>query len=85
VPPLARIPGVVFHASSAAVTAYGIAKKNPLPYYLIAVALHSINNFVAIEIPDTYFAIAIQIVVLVAVYYLAWTLYHKASKTKMIT
>jgi RsiW-degrading membrane proteinase PrsW (M82 family) len=84
VSPLVRIPGIVFHASSAGVTAYGIAKKNPLPYYLVAVALHSINNFVAIEFTDTIFAIAIQIIVLVVVYYLAWTLYHKASKTKMI-
>lgn len=84
VPPLARIPGVVFHVSSAAVVAYGIAKKNPLPYYLVAVALHGINNYVAIVYTDTVFALAIQIIVLVVVYYLAWTLYHKASKTKMI-
>jgi RsiW-degrading membrane proteinase PrsW (M82 family) len=32
VPLVERIPGVIFHASSAAITAYGIAKKNPLPY-----------------------------------------------------
>jgi len=75
---------VVFHASSAAVVAYGIAKKNPLPYYLVAVALHGINNYVAIVYTDTVFALAIQIIVLVVVYYMAWTLYHKASKTKMI-
>ena len=37
VPLIVRIPGVIFHASSAAITAYGIAKKNPLPYYLISV------------------------------------------------
>ncbi len=84
VSPFARIPGVVFHASSAAVAAYGIAKKNPLPVYLIAVALHSINNFVAIVYVDTYFAIGVQILVLIVVYYLAWRLYHLASKTKMI-
>ncbi|MGD6809505.1 MAG: PrsW family glutamic-type intramembrane protease [Candidatus Bathyarchaeia archaeon] len=84
VSPIARLPGIVFHASSAAVAAYGIAKKNPLPYYLVAVGLHSINNFVAIEYADTYLAIAVQIIVLLVVYYLAWTLYHKASKTKMI-
>jgi RsiW-degrading membrane proteinase PrsW (M82 family) len=84
VSPIARLPGIVFHASSAAVAAYGIAKKNPLPYFLVAVGLHSINNFVAIEYADTYLAIAVQIIVLLVVYYLAWTLYHKASKTKMI-
>ena len=37
VPPAVRIPGIIFHASSATITAYGIAKKNPLPYYLLAV------------------------------------------------
>ena len=47
-PPLARIPGIIFHASSATITAYGVAKKNPLPYYLIAVGLHVANNFFAI-------------------------------------
>ena len=47
VSPVARIPGVIFHASSATITAYGIAKKNPLPYYLIAVSLHIANNFFA--------------------------------------
>ena len=44
VPFIVRIPGVIFHASSAAITAYGIAKKNPLPYYLISVMLHVTNN-----------------------------------------
>ena len=48
VPPIARVPGVIFHASSASITAYGIAKKNPLPYYLISVMLHAANNFFAI-------------------------------------
>ncbi len=47
VPPIARI-GVIFHASSASITAYGIAKKNPLPYYLISVLLHVANNFFAV-------------------------------------
>jgi RsiW-degrading membrane proteinase PrsW (M82 family) len=82
--PITRIPGVVFHASSAAVTAYGIAKKNPLPFYLIAVGLHILNNFVAIVYADSFLAIAVQSVVLVLVYYLAWHFYHKASNDKMI-
>ncbi len=50
VPLIDRIPGVIFHASSAAITAYGIAKKNPLPYYLLAVVLHVANNFFAYEV-----------------------------------
>jgi RsiW-degrading membrane proteinase PrsW (M82 family) len=83
VPPLARIPGIIFHASSAGITAYGIAKKNPLPYYLIAVGLHVANNFVAI-VGDLFFGVFVQIIVLVVVYYLAWYFYHRASKDKMI-
>ena len=34
VPWIVRIPGVIFHASSAAITAYGIAKKKPLALLL---------------------------------------------------
>ena len=54
VPFIVRIPGVIFHASSAGITAYGIAKKNPLPYYLISVVLHIANNFFAFEASLTF-------------------------------
>ena len=49
VPWIVRIPGIIFHASSAAITAYGIAKKKPLPYYLTSVLLHAANNFFVVE------------------------------------
>ena len=39
-PFLSRIPSVIFHASSTCITSYGIAKKKPVPFYLISVALH---------------------------------------------
>ncbi len=84
VDPLARLPGVVFHASSAAITAYGIAKKRPLPFFLIAVALHMVNNFAAVAL-DYYVALLVQIIVLVLVYYVAWYFYRRASKEKMVT
>ncbi len=83
VPPLARVPGVVFHASSAAVTAYGIAKKFPLPFYLVAVGLHVANNFFAL-IGDQFLALLIQLLVLITVFYLAWYLYNKSSKEKIV-
>ena len=85
VPPIVRFPGIVFHASSAAITAYGIAKKKPLPFYLIAVGLHMVNNFVAIVYADLFWALFVQLGVLILVYYLAWHFYRKASKDKMIT
>jgi hypothetical protein len=81
-PPIARIPGVVFHASSATITAYGIAKKKPLPYYLIAVFLHVGNNFFALT--GDIFSLFGAMLVLIAVYLLAWRYYHKASPQKIV-
>jgi RsiW-degrading membrane proteinase PrsW (M82 family) len=39
-----RLPGLFFHAASTSITAYGITKNKPLPFYIIAVALHFLNN-----------------------------------------
>lgn len=82
VPVLARIPGIIFHAASAGITAYGIAKKKPLPYFLIAVGLHMVNNLFAV-IGD-FFAVLAQVLVLITVYLLAWRYYNRASKTVMV-
>jgi RsiW-degrading membrane proteinase PrsW (M82 family) len=82
-PFVARIPGIIFHASSAAITAYGIAKKNPLPYYLIAVTLHVANNFFALS-GDIFFGSLAELMVLITVYLFAWRFYHRASKDKMV-
>lgn len=77
VSPVARIPGIIFHASSAVITAYGVAKKNPLPYYLIAVGLHVANNFLAIT--GDFIGILIALLVLITTYMLAWRYWHKAK------
>jgi len=82
VPLLARIPGIVFHGSSAAIAAYGVAKKNPLPYYLIAVFLHAANNFFAISANPLF--ILPQVTVLILVYVLAWRYWHKASPDEVV-
>ena len=82
-PWIVRLPGVIFHASSAAVTAYGIAKKKPLPYYLTAVLLHGANNFFAIETVAPVGVLA-ELLILITVYLLAWRFYHRASKEKMV-
>jgi hypothetical protein len=83
VPFIARVPGLIFHTSSASITAYGIAKKNPLPYYLISVSLHITNNFFAL-ISNNFIGVAAELAVLVIVYLLAWQLYHKSSKEKIV-
>jgi RsiW-degrading membrane proteinase PrsW (M82 family) len=82
-PVFERVPGVIFHASSATIVGYGIAKQNPLPYYLIAVALHVGNNVFAF-INDIFLGIGAQVIILVTVYFLAWRFYHKASPEKMV-
>lgn len=46
-PVLIRLPGILFHASSTSITAYGIATRQSMPFYLIAVALHLSYNFSA--------------------------------------
>ena len=76
-------PSIIFHTSSATITAYGIAKKKPLPYYLIAVSLHIANNFFALS-GDIFLGLIAELLVLITVYLLAWRFYHQASKEKMV-
>ncbi|WP_414468760.1 PrsW family glutamic-type intramembrane protease [Methanobacterium sp. ACI-7] len=75
-PILVRLPGIFFHAASAGIIAYGIAKKQPVIYYLIAVGLHFLNNFSAL------FDVGVIgfIVANLACYFLAWDLYRKTSE-----
>jgi hypothetical protein len=48
VPFLGRIPALIFHGASTSITAYGIARKIPFRYFLLAVVLHFTNNFSAL-------------------------------------
>jgi len=82
VPFVTRIPGIIFHTCSASITAYGVAKKNPLPYFLIAVALHLANNFFALT--GDIFSLSAELIVIITIYLLAWRYYHRASKDKMV-
>lgn len=80
-PPLSRIPGIIFHASSAAITAYGIATKKPVQFYLIAVTFHLTNNLLALFASDLALLYIPGIIFLVATYLLAWRLYRRTSET----
>jgi len=80
-PVLSRIPGIIFHASSAAITAYGIAKKKPLQFYLIAVSFHLANNLLALFSSEVSILYIPGLIVLVATYLLAWRLYRRTSET----
>ncbi len=82
-PIIASFSHIIFHASSATIVAYGIATKKPLPYYLIAVSLHIVNNFFALS-GDIFLGLFAELLVLITVYLLAWRFYHQASKDKMV-
>jgi RsiW-degrading membrane proteinase PrsW (M82 family) len=82
VPFIARVPGIIFHASSASITAYGIAKKKPVLFYLTAVSLHLANNLFAV-ISDVLSVIP-GLAVLIATYLLAWRLYTRTSETIVV-
>jgi len=84
VPFLARVPGVIFHASSTGITAYGIAKKKPVLFYLVAVAFHLANNFLALFSNSFSFLYIPGLIVLIATYLLAWYLYRRTSETIVV-
>jgi RsiW-degrading membrane proteinase PrsW (M82 family) len=79
---ISRIPAVIFHASSAGITAYGIAKKKPLIFYLVAVSLHLANNLIALLA----FSLAVipGIAVVVIAYFLSWRLYTRTSENVVV-
>jgi len=86
VPFYIRLPAVAFHAASTSITAYGIATKQPLVFYFIAVALHFSNNFLAFARflidpaaligPWSIGAYAVA----AATYFLSWHLYDKTKE-----
>lgn len=71
-----RIPGIFFHASSTSITAYGILTKRPVPFYLIAVALHLSYNFSAIL---GLVWLIVGPAALIITYSFAWHLYRKST------
>lgn len=72
-----RLSALLFHAASTSITAYGIAMKRPLPFYLAAVVLHFSNNFTALLGPI--WLIGGIGAVLIA-YFLSWSLYRKTTE-----
>jgi RsiW-degrading membrane proteinase PrsW (M82 family) len=76
-PPISRVTGLIFHASSAGITAFGIAKKKPLRFYLVAVSLHLTNNlFAVIGTPLLFLP---RVAILIATFILASLLYQQTS------
>jgi RsiW-degrading membrane proteinase PrsW (M82 family) len=75
-----RIPGLIFHPASTSISAFGIATKKPLPYYLAAVSLHFANNILAVTVPRPFPA---SFIILVIAMLVSWRLYEK-TKDKFI-
>ena len=78
--PIVRLPGLFFHPASTSITAYGIATKRPLPFYLAAVTLHFSNNFLAVINP---FAVQGSILIVAITVFTSWRL-HNRTKERFI-
>jgi RsiW-degrading membrane proteinase PrsW (M82 family) len=78
-----RIPGLFFHPASTSVTAYGIAIKRPLPFYLIAVFFHFANNYLSLILPDFSFQVLGSILVVGMTVFMSWQLRTK-TKEKIV-
>lgn len=79
-PLLFRLPGLIFHPSTTAIAAYGIATKRPLSFYLLAVALHFGANFLAVLATLNPFPFSASILIVALAVYLAWTFYGKTKE-----
>ncbi len=73
-----RLPGVVFHPASASISAYGIATKRPVPFYLLAVGLHFSNNFLDEISP---FPLSTSVIIVAITVWIAWSLHRKTKET----
>ena len=76
-----RIPGLFFHPASTSITAYGIATKRPLPFYLAAVSLHFANNFFAVTAPGI---LPISVIVLGISLFASWQLFGRTQADKFV-
>jgi hypothetical protein len=77
VPLVYRLPGLFFHPASTSLTAYGIATKRPLPFYLLAVFLHLANNYFALVSLTPLLA---SIFVVGITVFASWYLYNKTEE-----
>jgi RsiW-degrading membrane proteinase PrsW (M82 family) len=78
-PFIAILPWMFFHASSAGITAYGIAKKRVIPFYLISVGLHAASGLFALIGNLLWYVIGPTILIMTFV--LAWNFYRRTTET----
>ena len=75
--PILRISGLFFHPASTAITAYGIATKRPIPFYLVAVVFHFAANFLAAMNP---FSIQFSSIIVALTVFTSWRLYTRTQE-----
>jgi hypothetical protein len=78
-PLIVRLPGVLFHATSTSISAYGIAVKRYAHYFLIAVFLHFFANFSSFFY-SSWIGTAGYALALMICYYLSWRLYGQTGE-----
>jgi RsiW-degrading membrane proteinase PrsW (M82 family) len=83
VPIIYRVPGLFFHPASTAITAYGIATKKPLPFYLIAVFFHFANNYLALTLAEPSLQLLASFLVVGMTFFTFWQLRNK-TKEKIV-
>jgi len=76
-PVLIRLPAILFHATNTSITAYGIAKRRTVWFYLVAAFLHFMNNFSA---QFGLFWFIGGVAAIAASYFLSWRLYRRTSE-----
>jgi RsiW-degrading membrane proteinase PrsW (M82 family) len=84
VPIIDRVPGLFFHPASTSITAFGLAKKRPLPFYMTAVALHFSNNFLAVTSPFAALGVASSAIIVAITVLTSWQL-HGRTKERFIS
>jgi hypothetical protein len=86
VPFVYRLGAMVFHAASTSITAYGIATRRAALFYLVSVALHFSNNFVALFFSSVDSTVSFgpgslgSYAVMAATLYISLRCYNKASE-----
>jgi len=76
-----RLPGLFFHPASTSITAYGIATKRPLPYYIAAVFLHFSYNYLVLTNPSFGFPLALFVMAMTV--FASWQLRNR-TKEKIV-
>ena len=77
-PIIIRLPGLLFHAASTSIIAYGIGIRKSFVFYLLAVFLHFSYNFFTVLGSIWYF---IDAIILIFTYLLSFVLYTRTKET----